>query len=264
MLRRGLQRERPRRADPMSLAGFMKHVRTLEAAGLIALRQAGSYRHMRAGAAAAQASVAMDVESRTPWKRTTRRLGRHLFSARRPRLDPKRRSRGATPANFEGKRLTHHGRRPRHDRHRAPHCRQRRKRCTPPGPKRHSAPLALPRRRRLGTGRVRPGLPRRRPRARPLSAEKTRRNLREEGRFLDIVPNRRIVSAGTMHQTRCASPSRSARWSSQPRATARCSKSPTSRRFLDGRESPDDRQIGMGSGPRATHRFSSRSAEPKG
>jgi uncharacterized protein YndB with AHSA1/START domain len=69
-------------------------------------------------------------------------------------------------------------------------------------------------------------------------------HLREEGLFLDIVPNRRIVSAGTMHDneirmsiTLCTVEIFSGAAGARLKLTDQSA-------FLDGRERPDERRSG--------------------
>ena len=71
-------------------------------------------------------------------------------------------------------------------------------------------------------------------------------HLREEGRFLDIVPNRRIVSAGTMHDEEVRISTTLCTVELVPDEGGTLLKLTDQSAFLDGRERPGDRRSGWG------------------
>ena len=88
-------------------------------------------------------------------------------------------------------------------------------------------------------------------------------HLREEGRFLDIVPNQRIVSAGTMHEyevrismTLCTVELASDGDGTRLKLTDQSA-------FLDGRERPDERRSGWGKVLERLADFLRSTSEPK-
>lgn len=85
-------------------------------------------------------------------------------------------------------------------------------------------------------------------------------NLREEGRFLDIVQDRRIVSAGTMHEDEVRISSTLCTVELTPDGTGTRLKLTDQSAFLDGREAPPDRRSGWGQVLSRLERFL---AEPK-
>ena len=70
--------------------------------------------------------------------------------------------------------------------------------------------------------------------------------LREEGRFLDIVPNQRIVSAGTMHEDEVRISITLCTVELAADGDGTLLKLTDQSAFLDGRESPSDRRSGWG------------------
>jgi len=89
-------------------------------------------------------------------------------------------------------------------------------------------------------------------------------HLREEGRFLDIVPNKRIVSAGTMHddEVRISMTLCTVEFVSDGDGTLL--KLTDQSAFLDGRERPDERRSGWGAVLDRLAHFLRGTAEPNG
>jgi uncharacterized protein YndB with AHSA1/START domain len=71
-------------------------------------------------------------------------------------------------------------------------------------------------------------------------------HLREEGRFLDIVPNERIVSAGTMHDDDLRISITLCTVELAADGDGTLLKLTDQSAFLDGRERPDERRSGWG------------------
>jgi uncharacterized protein YndB with AHSA1/START domain len=71
-------------------------------------------------------------------------------------------------------------------------------------------------------------------------------HLREEGRFLDIVPNERIVSAATMHEDDSRISITLCTVEIAPDGDGTLLKLTDQSAFLDGRERPDERRSGWG------------------
>ena len=71
-------------------------------------------------------------------------------------------------------------------------------------------------------------------------------HLREEGRFLDIVPNERIVSAGTMHDNDLRISITLCTVELAADGDGTLLKLTDQSAFLDGRERPDERRSGWG------------------
>ena len=71
-------------------------------------------------------------------------------------------------------------------------------------------------------------------------------HLREEGRFLDIVPNERIVSAGTMHQDEVRISTTLCTVEFAAHGDGTLLKLTDQSAFLDGRERPAERRSGWG------------------
>jgi uncharacterized protein YndB with AHSA1/START domain len=71
-------------------------------------------------------------------------------------------------------------------------------------------------------------------------------HLREEGRFLDIVPNERIVSAATMHEDDLRISITLCTVEIAPDGGGTLLKLTDQSAFLDGRERPDERRSGWG------------------
>ena len=71
-------------------------------------------------------------------------------------------------------------------------------------------------------------------------------HLREEGRFLDIVPNERIVSAGTMHDNDLRISITLCTVELAADGDGTLLKLTDQSAFLDGREHPDERRSGWG------------------
>jgi uncharacterized protein YndB with AHSA1/START domain len=69
-------------------------------------------------------------------------------------------------------------------------------------------------------------------------------DLRDEGRFLDIVENRRIVSAGTMHEGGTRISLTLCTVELEPDGDATRLRLTDQSAFLDGRERPDERRSG--------------------
>lgn len=85
-------------------------------------------------------------------------------------------------------------------------------------------------------------------------------NLREEGRFLDIVDSRRIVSAGTMHEDEVRISSTLCTVELTPDGNGTRLKLTDQSAFLDGREMPPDRRSGWGQVLARLERFLSAAA----
>jgi uncharacterized protein YndB with AHSA1/START domain len=71
-------------------------------------------------------------------------------------------------------------------------------------------------------------------------------HLREDGRFLDIVPNERIVSAGTMHEDEVRISTTLCTVELAADGDGTLLKLTDQSAFLDGRERPDERRSGWG------------------
>ena len=71
-------------------------------------------------------------------------------------------------------------------------------------------------------------------------------NLHDEGRFLDIEPNRRIVSAGTMHMDDVRISTTLCTVELTPDGKGTLLKLTDQSAFLDGREKAEDRRSGWG------------------
>jgi uncharacterized protein YndB with AHSA1/START domain len=71
-------------------------------------------------------------------------------------------------------------------------------------------------------------------------------HLRDEGRFLDIVPNERIVSAGTMHEDEVRISITLCTVELAAHGDGTLLKLTDQSAFLDGRERPDERRSGWG------------------
>lgn len=89
-------------------------------------------------------------------------------------------------------------------------------------------------------------------------------NLREEGRFLDIVPNQRIVSAGTMHQDEVRISITLCTVELAADGDGTLLKLTDQSAFLDGRERPDERRSGWGAVLERLTDLLRATAEPKG
>ncbi len=81
---------------------------------------------------------------------------------------------------------------------------------------------------------------------RSLFGPKGAPRLREEGRFLDIVPNERIVSAGTMHEDDLRISITLCTVELAADGDGTLLKLTDQSAFLDGRERPDERRSGWG------------------
>jgi uncharacterized protein YndB with AHSA1/START domain len=89
-------------------------------------------------------------------------------------------------------------------------------------------------------------------------------NLREEGRFLDIVSNERIVSAGTMHKDEVRISMTLCTVELAADGDGTLLKLTDQSAFLDGRERPDERRSGWGAVLERLADFLLSTSPPKG